>query len=144
MKQRVCGLMASALFTVSPVWGQVTPADYARSEGLRDAWMYLTENVADPGTWVGDTSQFVYRKTIPGGFSFVVMDARTRERRPAFDQARLATALSKISGATYTALRLPFTSVVFTRDGSAITFSFSEMLWTCTVSDYVCAKRPCG
>ena len=59
------------------IWAQVTPADYARSEGLREAWMYLTKDVADPARWIGDTSRFVYRKTVPGGFRFFVMDART-------------------------------------------------------------------
>src|SRR5262249_15588302 len=122
---------ASVLASASLVWSQVTPADYTRSEGLRDAWMYLTKNVSDPAHWIGDTSEFVYRKTVPGGFSFVAMDARTLAKRPAFDQERLAAALSKASGTTYTALRLPFAEVDFTNDKSAILFRFSESRWRC-------------
>ena len=57
--------------------GQVPSADYARSEGLRDAWMYLTRNLTDPPRWIGNTGEFVYRKTVSGGFSFVVMAVRT-------------------------------------------------------------------
>ncbi len=137
------GLLATAVFAYAGlVSGQVSPADYARSEGLRDAWIYLTKNVADPARWIGDTSQFVYRKTVPGGFSFVVMDARTLEKHPAFDQERLATALSKASGTTYTALRLPFTEADFTNDKTAIAFRFAESRWRCSLTNYVCAPAP--
>ena len=73
-------MLATALLSGGAALGQVTPADYARSEGLRDAWMYLTRNVADPPRWIGNTGKFVYRKTVPGGFSFVVTDARTGEK----------------------------------------------------------------
>ncbi len=107
---------------------------------MRDSWIYLTRNVADPARWIGDTNQFVYRKTVPGGFSFVVMDARTLEKRPAFDQERLRAALSKASGTTYTALKLPFTDVEFTNDQKAISFNFEETRWRCSLSDYTCAK----
>jgi dipeptidyl aminopeptidase/acylaminoacyl peptidase len=142
MNQRICGVLAAVLLVVGPAWGQVTPADYARSEGLREAWMYLTGNVADQAGWIGETSEFFYRKTVPGGFSFVVMDARTLQKRPAFDQARLAAELSRISGATYTALRLPFTSVEFSRDGKAISFDSPAGRLRCTVADPVCVKAP--
>src|SRR5262249_13553720 len=84
MKRQFCGILLTiALFSGSAAMGQVTPADYSRSEGLRDAWMYLTRNVADPPRWIGNTTKFVYRKTVPGGFAFVVMDARSGEKRPA-------------------------------------------------------------
>src|SRR5580658_10340078 len=104
MKLPLCGtLLTTILASGSIVLGQVTPADYARSEGLRDAWMYSTRNVADPPRWIGNTGKFVYRKTVPGGFSFVTMDARTGEKQPAFDQERLAAALNRSSGSSYTA-----------------------------------------
>src|SRR5580698_4704662 len=139
---RTC--VAVALAVAGAAWGQVTPADYARSEGLREAWMYLTKDVADPAQWIGNTSEFVYRKTVPGGFAFVVMDARTGEKRPAFDHARMAAGLGKAAGATYTALRLPFTDVQFSGDQSAITVRAADALWRCRVSDYVCAAMPAG
>ena len=61
---------------VTNAGAQVTPADYDRAMGLRDRWIYLTENVADPATWVDGTSRFYYRKTVKGGFQFVMVDAR--------------------------------------------------------------------
>src|SRR5580704_16101202 len=131
MRLRVAVLMAAASFAAGLVSAQVSPADYTRSEGLRDAWEYLTTNVADPARWIGNTDQFVYRKTVPGGFSFVVMDARTLEKHPAFDQERLAAGLSKAMGTAYTALRLPFTEAEFSGDQSAISFRLSEARWRC-------------
>jgi dipeptidyl aminopeptidase/acylaminoacyl peptidase len=143
MRTRIStGWMAAAAVTAGMAWGQVTPADYSRSVGLRDAWMYLTRNVADPARWIGDTSRFVYRKTVAGGFTFVVMDARNGEKRPAFDQERLAAGLSKASGTTYSALRLPFTDVEFTADESAVMFRAGETRWQCRLSDYACASMP--
>src|SRR5215470_8969554 len=105
MRRLLCQTTLATALLAATALGQISPADYTRSEGLRDAWMYLTRNVADPPRWIGDTGKFVYRKTVPGGFSFVMMDARTGEKRPAFDQERLAAALSKSSGNSYTALR---------------------------------------
>ena len=144
MNHRFCGLWATVLVTLSPLYAQVTPADYTRAENLREAWMYLTENVADPPAWVGDTGQFLYRKTVPGGFNFMVMDARTLQKRPAFDHARLAAELSRISGATYTAARLPFNNVQLSPDGKTITFNFSEGRLRCSVADSTCTNAAGG
>ncbi|HEX3878912.1 MAG TPA: DPP IV N-terminal domain-containing protein [Bryobacteraceae bacterium] len=140
MKANTPALVAiAALSTAALLFGQATPEDYARSEGLREAWMYLTKNVADPARWLGDSKQFVYRKTVPGGFDFVIMDAETLQKKPAFDQARLAAALTKATGATYTAQRLPFTDAQFSGDQSAISFTFAESRWRCRLTDYMCA-----
>ena len=86
---------AVLLLGVTGVRAQVSQADYDRALGLRERWMYLTVDVADPVTWVDNTSRFYYRKTVKGGFEFVMVDARTLERRPAFDQAKLAAALEQ-------------------------------------------------
>jgi hypothetical protein len=107
--------------------------------------MYLTRNVADPPRWIGKTEKFVYRKTVPGGFSFVAMDAGTGEKRPAFDQQRLAAALNRSSGGSYTALRLPFTEVDFSPDETAISFGGAETgRWRCHLADYACTAMTGG
>jgi dipeptidyl aminopeptidase/acylaminoacyl peptidase len=123
---------------------QVTPADYDRALGLRERWMYLTEGLADPVTWVDDTSRFYYRKTVKGGFEFVMVDAQTLQKRPAFDQERVATALSQATGTKYTGSRLPFDSFQFSNGERAIEVNFSETGWTCRLTDYVCTRRQQG
>jgi len=141
MRRQLCvTLVAAVLLSAGAVLAQVTPADYARSEGLRDAWMYLTRNVvADPPQWIGAGGKFVYRKTVSGGFSFVVMDAKTGEKRPAFDQEKLAAALNKSLGSKYSALRLPFAEVDLNADETMVSFGDQEIgRWRCRLADYTC------
>ncbi|RYD44582.1 MAG: S9 family peptidase [Sphingomonadales bacterium] len=134
-------MLAFALAAV-PVAAQVTDADINRSLALRESWIGLTENVAFPGQWTADGHSYSYRKTVPGGFAFVTYDAKSRKKRPSFDQARLAAALGKATGETYPALRLPFETFAFSPDGKAIKFSLRDDGWQCSLADYVCAKVP--
>jgi hypothetical protein len=143
----VASLMASFAFGAVAASAQVTTADYDRALGLRERWEYLTENVADPATWIGDTNRFHYRKTVRGGFEFVLFDAETLEKRPAFDHEKLARALSAATRRQYTATRLPFTSFRFLDVERSIEVSIDGRLWTCGLADYTCqareAQRPC-
>jgi dipeptidyl aminopeptidase/acylaminoacyl peptidase len=148
MKNRsVFGLMGCAL-SLWPAMAaaQVTKADYDRAQSLRDQYEALAVNVADAPTWLGTTHRFWYRRTRPDGFEFVVMDADTRQKQPAFDHARLADALSNASGETYKPTRLPFQTFTFNDALSAIEVNISGGRWTCTLADYVCrtpeATRP--
>jgi dipeptidyl aminopeptidase/acylaminoacyl peptidase len=132
-------LFALAAATAAPA---VSREDIERSFGLRDSWTYLTENVAFPGDWTEDGRGFVYRKTVPGGFAFVTYDPKTRQKSPAFDQARIASALGAATGATYQPLRLPFETFAYAGGGKAIRFRLEEGRWRCTITDYACAREP--
>ena len=57
--------------------------------------------VAEPATWIEKTSRFWYRRAVPGGHEFIVVDAATKQTQPAFDHARLASALSAAGGRSY-------------------------------------------
>ena len=79
-------VISLALLTAAlPAAFPVTTADYDRALGLRARWTYLTENVPEPAIWAPSGNHFYYRKSVKGGHQYVVMDAETRERRPAFD-----------------------------------------------------------
>ena len=104
--------------------------------------MYLTENVADPATWLEKENSFYYRKTVKGGFQFVIVDAETREKKPAFDHERLAAALGRATHASYSALRLPFSSYSYADDGRSIELQIEEASWTCDLGIYACAATP--
>jgi dipeptidyl aminopeptidase/acylaminoacyl peptidase len=129
---------------------QATAADYDRALGLRERWLYLTENVADPASWA-DATRFYYRRTVKGGHEFVMVEAETQQKRPAFDHAKLAGALSKAAGGEYTALRLPFDTFQFADAGRAIQLTTQGpggvgrgSSWTCRLSDYSCTARQDG
>jgi len=123
---------------------QPTATDYDHALSLRDRWMWLTENLADPATWVEKTNRFHYRKTVPGGFQFVITDAATLQKQPAFDHDRLAASLGKAANDSFTGLRLPFDSFHFVDGGKAIEFTWDEAGWTCHLADYACVKQKPG
>ena len=125
---------------VLPAGAQVTPADYQRATSLRDRYQDAAINIAEPATFIPDSSDFWYRRSVKGGNEFVIVDAETQQKRPAFDHAKLATALSKATGNTYTAVTLPFSTVRFTDNRGAIEVTFAQAPWRCTLSDYVCQK----
>ncbi len=149
-KRNVSLLLAGSalMFAALPAMAAPTPADYERSINLRDAWVGLTENIAEPAQWLEGTHIFIYRKTVPGGFQFVAMDADTGQKTPAFDHDRLAAAFSKAMGKPVTGLHLPFTesyyTVEFTDAGKGLSARLEDGNWKCTLTDYVCAPVPAG
>ena len=66
---------------------QVTAADYQRAQSLRQQYESAAVFVPDTPTWVGTTHRFYYRRSLANGFEFVMVDADTRQKQPAFDHA---------------------------------------------------------
>jgi len=132
--------LAAALLAPAGALAQGTPADYARANGLRAKYEALTINVATNSGWIGKTHRLWYRRTLKGGAEFVVFDADTKQKRAAFDHARLAAALSTSTGKTYTATTLPFNSITFSDDEKILDVNADDAAWKCTLSDYVCRR----
>ncbi|HEY2545385.1 MAG TPA: DPP IV N-terminal domain-containing protein, partial [Candidatus Acidoferrum sp.] len=93
------------------------------------------------GKWLPD-DRFVFRDAGPEGSEFVVFDAVHGTRQPAFDHAKIASALSAASGATYNAAHLPFTSFEFSADSKSISFQVKGRRWTCDLQSTKCAGEP--
>jgi len=89
-------LLASGLTLLpTPAAAQGTASDYARSEGLRARIDSLVIDAAEAPIWIGAPSnQFIYRKSVQGGSAFMLVDAATLEKRPAFDHDRLAASIA--------------------------------------------------
>lgn len=117
---------------------QVTRADYERAQGLRDNYDALAVNVPGEPTWVEGTHRFYYRRTTPAGFEFVVVDADTQEKRPAFDHERLAGSLSSAAAETYRASRLPFQNFTTSDSLASIDMTIDGARWNCTLTTYIC------
>ena len=93
-----------------------------------------------PHWFAGDT-RFWYRNELrEGAKEFVVVDAERGVRELAFDQVKLASALSKVAGAEYQADKLPFDRIEFVDDAKAIRFKAGDTTWKCSLSSYECAK----
>ena len=132
--------LSVTLAVPSVATAQGTPADYARAEKLRTTYESLVVDIAGPPTAIGNTHRFWYRKMVRGAEQFVVVDADTQQRQPAFDHEKIAASLSKAAGTTYKATALPFNTLTFTDDGSAITVNVEGSPYRCSVADATCRK----
>jgi dipeptidyl aminopeptidase/acylaminoacyl peptidase len=140
MATRPVRSVAALSLLFAPVALAQTKADYERALGLRDRYQNLAIGVADGAAWVGKTGRFVYRKSVAGGHEFVMVDAETQQKRPAFDHARLAAALAKETGDKHTAQQLGFNSFSFTEDEKSIELTLDQARWKCTLAEYSCTK----
>ncbi|MGZ8844776.1 MAG: hypothetical protein ACXW18_14010, partial [Pyrinomonadaceae bacterium] len=64
MKQRAIfvAVVFSILGLPAIVFGQGTPTDYERANGLKTKFEAAAIDIAGPATWVGNTHRFWYRK----------------------------------------------------------------------------------
>ena len=113
----------SQLASRTTAQGQDVKAAYDRAESLTRRVGGLALNVPENPTWIEKSTRFWYRKSVKGGNDFVLVDAATKSKAPAFDHAKLATALSTATGQKYTALELPFTTFTFEDNERAIEFT---------------------
>jgi dipeptidyl aminopeptidase/acylaminoacyl peptidase len=134
--------LSTALLVTAELVAQGTVADYQRAIGLRERYESLTVNVPQPATWIEKTSRFWYRKSVPGGTEFVLVDATTQQKKPPFDHQRLADALSAAikPEKKYTPVTLPFTAFTFAEGDQAIEVTVQNEPWRCRLTDYTCER----
>lgn len=134
------GLLA-LLVAAGPGFAQqpaLTAADYARAERFMPYnTTPLVHHVVARPTWLVD-GRFWYRITTDKGTEFVAVDPARGTRGPAFDQAKLAAALSTASGTKYDAFQLPFTEFDLSDDGQTISFPLKDRRWTCDLKGDRC------
>jgi dipeptidyl aminopeptidase/acylaminoacyl peptidase len=131
-----CGLAWTAL----PARAQGKLDDYKRATGLRKSVEGLAIGLPDRAAWVEGADQFCYRRSTKEGHEFIMVDATTLTKKPAFDHQRLAASLSKATGHDYTAYKLPFPVVEFRDKGQAIEVPAADSSWKCSLADYTCQK----
>src|SRR5882724_7363226 len=133
---------------------QGTAADYKRAESLREKFQGLAVDVSGNPTWIEGDNHFWYRKSVPGGYEFVIVDADALTKKPAFDHEKLAAALSSASSMKYTAVTLPLNepapaggrggfaggALNFIDFETAITFAADGFMWNCNLTKYQCTK----
>lgn len=147
---KLCGrlivevLLASCLLVPAAI-AQGTREDYQRAEqflpgNLRHK-LYVAE--MEPH-WIAKTNRFWYRKASPKGVEFFLVDSSQNTTKPAFDQARLATALSKETKREFKPTELPFDTFEFSEDGKSVHFQIESASWSCNLETYNCkaAREP--
>jgi hypothetical protein len=119
---------------------QVSQSDYERAASLRTRFQGLAVDIVDRPTWIGKTNHFWYRKSVKGGNEFILVDAETLTKKPAFDHEKLAASLSSAAGKKYSAVTLPFMTMTFVNNEQGIEFIADASRWRCGLSDYTCEK----
>ncbi|MEN6559992.1 MAG: prolyl oligopeptidase family serine peptidase [Acidobacteriota bacterium] len=133
-------ILIAAFVLPAVVSAQVTKADYDRATGLRARYTSLALNIVDRGGWIGKTPRYWYRKSVAGGNEFWIVDASSRTKAVAFDHARLAAALSAVSGEKAAALALPLFDLKFSDDGKTLEFAAYGARWSCDLASYAIKK----
>ena len=116
--------------------------DYERAE--RFSARALGERVFKTSVephWIENGPRFWYRNDVRGARQFVLVDPEKASRAPAFDHAKLAAALSKAAGKTYSPKRLPFVAIEFLGGGKSIAFRVRGVRWRCDLASYACTRR---
>lgn len=119
----------------------LTAADYARAESFLGAAVNpLVVGGTVNATWLPD-DRFTYRSNTGDGTSeFMLVDPAKKTRQPAFDHARLATALAAASGTTVDAKKLPFQTIELSADGTSVSFDVAAKRYTCDVAGAACTS----
>jgi len=137
--------MNAALCAALLVWPRVAGAqgtleDYRRAATINQRFENLTTGLTQGLAWIGQTNQAVYRVSVPGGNRFVKVDADQWSKQPAFDHAAVASALSSAAGEPYTELTLPFQSITFVENGTAIEGNAGASRYRCAVAGTSCTR----
>jgi len=117
----------------------LAPSDYERALTIGARYRRLTVNVPDEPFWLREGEAFVYRRTTQGKHQFMLVNAATGVKQPAFDQARLAKALNRASHKNYKADDLPFDRFELT--DNKIGFSIENIGWSCDLVSYACTRN---
>ena len=126
--------LASALASVR---GQGTKADYERAANLQSLTQNKVFKTRLQPHWLAGNTRFWYRNDLAGDArEFILVDALQGTRRPAFDHARVAAALSKAAGREFTAERLPVDSLEFGEQDETVRLSGSAGQWRLHLGNY--------
>ncbi|MFT4030800.1 MAG: DPP IV N-terminal domain-containing protein [Siphonobacter sp.] len=130
-------LLLSVLATGS-VWAQQakTTAEYDRAaQFLAFNTQQYIDNIPGKPTWLSG-NRFWYRTLTPQGSEFILINAAKGTRTAAFDQQKVAQALSAATSKTITASMLPFQDFSFEPDETAIRFTANGKTWICDLKTY--------
>src|SRR5580698_7367914 len=155
MKFRIT--LALCLMVPGIALAQGTLADYQRAQGLQAKARGLVAGSPGTATWIGDSVHFWYTRSDKGGSQYVMVDAATGSKNPAFDSEKLAAAINAASGGHYTGSALPFanaggrggggraaagtpalTAPLRFVDLQSIEFGAGGSMYTCKLADYTC------
>jgi dipeptidyl aminopeptidase/acylaminoacyl peptidase len=114
-----------------------TQADYDRAEKLGGLFRNKVYRMDLEPQWFDGTAKFWYRiQTGPSSYECIIVDAETGSRRPAFDHARLARAMTAAGIEHVLADRLPLEKLELNPSEQTIQFQTGGKVWQCDLETY--------
>src|SRR5215831_10214949 len=95
---RCAPALFAALIAPTLLQAQGTLADYQRAQEVTPKARRLVVNTPGTANWIGNSGHFWYSRSVKGGTEFLLVDANSGTKKPAFDQDKLATGISTATG----------------------------------------------
>ena len=115
---------------------QVSEKDYERADKLRKSYQGKTFHDQVRSTWIDSTNQVWYTVNTPKGTEYFLVDADKGMKKAAFDQTKLAKALSEVTSEEVDPFKLPIRSLEFDENLSIITFLLDRKKYSCNLKKY--------
>ena len=135
IRMRIVACFAAAALGVSLpaiVEAQGRREDYARAQKfLNEEIKKLAYDGQVDAHWLNGTTQFWYLKDALDSKEFLIVDAVSGSKNPAFDHQRLAAGLSSVAGRRYDAKALPFSYVQFGAGAKTVAFAVEQNTFRC-------------
>lgn len=134
--KKATGLMAVAFLLSSSLYGQGTLKDYQLAEDLNGKMQHAVYNNPEKIQWITGQNKFLYSIFTPEGNKYLLVDATGLTKLPAFDQVKLAAALSAATGNKIEGGQLELNNLNITGNGAQLEFTATGKNWRCNLSDY--------
>ncbi|MDE1155496.1 MAG: prolyl oligopeptidase family serine peptidase [Acidobacteriaceae bacterium] len=116
----------------------VTKEDYARAADLSKKYRGLTLQMPTEAHWVENQHELLYGERDKGKLTFYLYDADTGKTTPAFDQQKLAAAISAVTHNDVSADDLPLRQFELNQQHTQLSFNIGYDPWRCDLSQYTC------
>lgn len=116
-----------------------TRVDYHRADLIRVTAGRVLNNAVVP-QWFDDSTRFWYRVTTATGPAFYVVDPTQRTKKPLFENARLASAMSMAGDTAFDPANLGFTTLKLIKDEKSIEMRVGRKRYECELATYACVK----
>jgi hypothetical protein len=122
------------------VLAQGKKEDYQRAELVKQAMDNKVYNAPSGFNWLDNEHKFWYVNPTANGKRFILVDVKSKSKQPAFDHAKLASALSAVWDKNVLADSIPFSEISFVDNGKSLEFQFNDTTWKCDLDSYKIEK----
>ena len=138
---RMAGILLAGCVAAVAQGRQLTTADYARAESFMDYNVNpLVYHGVERGAWLAD-GRFWYRDAGPDGVRYVLVDPVKGTKSAAFDQVKLAAALTAAEdGKKVDANHLGIRDFTLADDGRTVVLMVGASAWRCDLSAGSCVR----